>query len=217
MAMNKDLMEKFRAALAKRGCSNGRFKIDKWSEEDVKGFLFLAYSNEVEERRATLIQDEATMGMIAKAAKWLTGDHKPGLLLYGGVGNGKTTLAKAICKTIGILYDSAYSTERKGVCRISALEVARCANDSESFTRLKNQELLFIDDIGTEPANIKSWGNEISPVTELLYFRYDRLLFTIMTSNLNDEELKNRYGLRIADRLAEMFDRLYYQNRSYRK
>ena len=205
--MNKELMDKFRTALERRGCSTGRFIIDRWSEEDIKGFLHLAYKKE----------DEPTMTKIAKAAKWLTGDYKPGLLLYGGVGNGKTTLAKAICKTIGILYDSDYSNERKGVCRISALEVAKCASDPESFTRLRNQEMLFIDDIGTEPASIKSWGNEISPVTELLYSRYDRQLFTIITSNLNDKELEERYGLRIADRMAEMFERLHYSNRSYRK
>ena len=215
--MNKELMDKFRAALERRGCSTGRFIIDRWSEEDIKGFLHLAYRKEVEERRGDLIEDEHTMTKIAKAAKWLTGDYKPGLLLYGGVGNGKTTLAKAICKTIGILYDSAYSNERKGVCRISALEVAKCASDPESFTRLRNQEMLFIDDIGTEPASIKSWGNEISPVTELLYSRYDRQLFTIITSNLDDKQLEDRYGLRIADRMAEMFDRLYYSNGTYRK
>lgn len=215
--MNKELMDKFRAALERRGCSTGRFKIDRWSEENVKGFLYLAYKKNVEDRKSKFIEDEHTMAKIAKAAQWLTGDYKPGLLIYGGVGNGKTTLAKAICETIGILYDSAYSNERKGVYRISALEVAKCASDPESFTRLRNQEMLFIDDVGTEPASVKSWGNEISPVTELLYSRYDRQLFTIMTSNLDDKKLEDRYGLRIADRMNEMFDRLYFTRETYRK
>ena len=215
--MDHSLMDKFRNALGVQGWQCKRFKIDKFSEADVDNFLLMAYSKEVEDRRSTAILDEATREKIAKAAKWLTGDYKPGLLLYGGVGNGKTTLAKAICRTIGILYDSAYSTDRKGVCRISALEVAKQASNIEAFTRLKSQELLFIDDLGTEPANIKSWGNDISPVTELLYSRYDKLQFTLITSNLNDEELQERYGLRIADRMAEMFEKLHYSNRSYRR
>jgi DNA replication protein DnaC len=82
---------------------------------------------------------------------------------------------------------------------------------------LKNQELLFVDDIGTEPASVKSWGNEFSPVTELIYARYDRQLFTIATSNLKDTDFGERYGSRISDRLEEMFERVFYQNKSYRK
>lgn len=99
--MNKELMDKFRAALERRGCSTGRFIIDRWSEEDIKGFLHLAYKKEVEERRSEIIEDEATMTKIAKAAKWLTGDYKPGLLLYGGVGNGKTTRLRLSVKQSG--------------------------------------------------------------------------------------------------------------------
>ena len=41
--------------------------------------------------------DSGTAARIAKAARWLTGDHRPGLLLYGTVGSGKSTLARAIC------------------------------------------------------------------------------------------------------------------------
>lgn len=32
-----------------------------------------------------------------------------------------------------------------------------------------------------------------------------------------NKELEERYGLRIANRMAEMFDRLYYSNGTYRK
>lgn len=31
----------------------------------------------------------------------------------------------------------------------------KCINDPMYFNKLKNQELLFIDDIGTEPASVK--------------------------------------------------------------
>lgn len=180
--------------------------------------LFMCYKHEVEKRRIPFQDDKDTREKIEKAAKWLTGDYKVGLLLYGSIGSGKSTLGRAISKLIGILFNSSISSERKGVYRVSALELAKNVTDDPAyFNKLKNQELLFVDDIGTEPASVKSWGNEFSPVTELLYARYDRQLFTIATSNLKDTDFGERYGGRIADRLEEMFERVHYQNKSYRK
>lgn len=156
---------------------------------------------------------------IAKVAKWLvSSDCKPGLMLYGQVGNGKTTMAKAACSMINMLYDSSYSQERKGVWQISALDLSTIArNDADRFERMKKTELLFVDDLGCEPVTVKSWGNELSPVVELLYHRYDKQLFTIISSNLSDSDFKERYGDRIDDRMREMFDRLSFTNKSFRK
>ena len=195
-----------------------RFRIEGYSKETVQEMLLMCYQHEVRKRRIPFQEDKETLEKIEKAAKWLTGDYKVGLLLYGIVGSGKSTLGKAICNLIGILHNSSISSERKGVFRVSALDLAKnVANDPMYFNKLKNQELLFIDDIGTEPASVKSWGNEFSTVVELLYARYDRQLFTIATSNLKDSDFGERYGIRIADRMEEMFERIYYQNKSYRK
>jgi DNA replication protein DnaC len=101
---------------------------------------------------------------------------------------------------------------------VSALELADIAkNQPERFDYIKKAELLAIDDVGTEPSVVKVWGNEISPFVDTIYYRYDRQKFTIMTSNLSAEDLADKYGERIADRFTEMFDRIAFENYSYRK
>lgn len=172
---------------------------------------------EVESRGLKFNGDTATTGHIEKVAKWLTGNYKPGLMLFGTVGNGKTTLVKAIGSVINLLYNSPYGYERKVLKCVSALELADIAKeDPEKFKKIKNAELLAIDDVGIEPSIIKVWGNEISPFVDMIYYRYDRQLFTIMTSNLNAEDLHKKYGERVADRFKEMFDRVPFENKSYR-
>ncbi|OUN69501.1 AAA family ATPase [Barnesiella sp. An55] len=178
------------------------------------------YRYQVEQRGHEFKPDEATEDHIARAARWLLGaSTKPGLFLYGEPGNGKTTLARSIVQLIGTLYYSALSTERKEVTVIpaSALTEAARGEKQDLLNRLKGEELLYIDDVGTEPASIKVWGNEVSPLVDLLYHRYDRQLFTVITSNLiGDEDIAKRYGLRIADRFIEMFDLIGFENPSYR-
>lgn len=176
------------------------------------------YIDEVVRRGFTFKDDEATAEHLNKAAKWITGSYKPGLLLYGSVGNGKTTLIRAIRRLIGLLYDSAYSNERKGIVTVSALELANIAKEENGrFERIQKSELLAIDDVGVEPSIIKVWGNEISPFVDTIYYRYNRQLFTLMTSNLSEEQLAEKYGERIADRFTEMFDKIHFGNKTYRR
>lgn len=149
---------------------------------------------------------------ISKAAKWLTTDRKPGLLLYGTVGSGKTTLADSIWRIIATLKPG----ER--VYRKSAIELTEEAkNNPEGFKNLVKSKLLFIDDLGEEPVTIKNYGNETSPLVELIYHRYDKQLFTVLTTNLTTEEFRSNYGVRVEDRMAEMFDRIYYNIPSFRR
>jgi DNA replication protein len=175
------------------------------------------YKIEVESRGFEFKDNKEISEYLDSTAKWLVGNHKVGLIIYGTVGNGKTTLIRAVRSLINVIYDSAYSNERKGLVTVSALELANIAKEENGrFNSLKNAELLAIDDVGIEPSTIKVWGNELSPLVDMIYYRYDRQLFTLMTSNLNMDVLEEKYGERIADRFKEMFDRLAFTNRSYR-
>lgn len=184
--------------------------------------LLMCYEGEVKKRNMAFEADALTKKRVAMAAKWLCGmQYKPGLMLYGRVGSGKSTLARAIVRLIGFLYDryEIGMDRRCSVTCCSALDLSRVASeDIQKIQQYKFTKLLFLDDMGMEPATVKNWGNEFSPVVELLYYRYDFQKFTIITSNLKGEEFRERYGDRIGDRMLEMFDTIEFsQTLSYRK
>lgn len=203
-----------------------RFKID-FPEHQVSQMLTECYKSVVRRRGQNPIIDTNTQGVIQRISRWLTkNDKKIGLLLYGSVGNGKTTMAKAICELIGVLYGTSNSSTNIAVKQTSALDLANLctsqtnllkADDAEErFDRLKNAQMLYIDDLGTEPATVRSWGNSIQPLVDIIYHRYDNQLFTILTTNQDDAMLLKTYDIRVADRIREMFDKLPFTHQSYR-
>ena len=57
--------------------------------------------------------------------------------------------------------------------------------------------------IGTEPREIIEYGNVLSPIIDLISYRYEHQLPTIITSNLTPQQISEVYGKRIGDRLKE--------------
>ncbi len=53
----------------------------------------------------------------------------------------------------------------------------------------------------------------ISPVVELLEYRYAQQLFT---ANLSPREIRDKYGNRVADRFNEQMHVITFQDHSYR-
>ena len=202
-------MERFRSYLETTVVPT-RFKIDLPAEK-VVAYLTEICKAKVAERKMGYRPDESRL-MLEKAAKWITGNYKPGLLLYGTVGSGKTTISDSLLRLIQVLKPSEMPR------RLSALELTSIAkNDYEGFKEVCRAKLLFLDDLGEEPVSVKSYGNELSPIIELLYLRYDKRLFTVITTNMKEAEIKSAYGERIEDRIAETFDRLFFNNPSFRK
>lgn len=133
-------------------------------------------------------------------------------MLYGRCGNGKTTMARAVCRLIGALYNG------RNVWTMTASEAAELQlKDPERFGHFKAATQIFIDDLGTEPVEVRDFGTVRMPLVEILYHRYETMKFTLCTTNEDDTSLKAKYGERIADRMGEMFNRLAFGAQSFRK
>ena len=135
------------------------------------------------------------------------GTDSGNLLFVGGTGLGKTMLSACIAtevteKGYAVSYESA-------VHLFSKLEKNRFNPSEESgreVSEIANAELLIIDDLGTEmPGNF---------VTTALYSLVnDRLMDgkpTIISTNLNADELGQRYSPQIASRLHGAYRQLTF-------
>lgn len=94
--------------------------------------------------------------------------------------------------------------------------MAQIALQSEpSWERITTVPILLLDDVGTEPYEVKEYGNSYLPFTQLIECRYNKGLTTVMTTNLSIDEINTRYGTRIADRVNE-FHTIKWSGESYR-
>lgn len=161
--------------------------------------------------------DKATKENLLAVSRWLTEGKRPGLLLYGGIGTGKTTMARAIAKVINAykVVEGWPSREEMKIATSSQLAQLDI-NEHREYLEYCHADKLVIDDLGMEPSSVKSYGNESFPLVELLCKRYDHRLMTVVTTNLDDAGIEATYGERIADRFREMFDRKVYSGKSYR-
>ena len=160
--------------------------------------------------------DAATENHINNVSRWLVEGEKSALLMAGSVGNGKTTMLNAVCRMCNKIYYSNWSVARKAWVWHNALDIVGGYNN-ELFSVCQHTEWLAIDDLGQEPAEIQNYGTVVYPIRDLLLYRYENNLLTLMTTNLKPSDLRKRYGDRVADRLNEMCQVEFYQEPSYRK
>lgn len=128
-------------------------------------------------------------------------ETRKGIYLWGPVGSGKTYAIYAIKKR---LQDMGIRTKI-----YSAPEMFDKIRDDfdhkDSYNLehiLANRGVLIIDDLGAEKAS--EWISET--MFRIVNKRYEEMLPTIITSNLELGELTDRLGDRIPSRIAEMCD-----------
>ena len=136
--------------------------------DKAEEYLAMAYRMEVEKWGGTLQLDNYTKRAIADVSRWTVQHRKPGLLLRGYVGVGKTTMLYAMARVFDVV-------EQKTISIVDARKITSTAKDSKTeFDALTKAPILGIDDLGTEPLTVKSYGNDLTPVVELLTERYTK-------------------------------------------
>ncbi|QYA26620.1 ATPase [Gramella sp. MT6] len=137
-------------------------------------------------------------------------DLDKGLLLTGPVGCGKTSLMK--------LLHFLVPHQRKYV-------VMPCRNIVFAFNHLGYKTIedygessfFCFDDMGVEPMG-RHYGKDCNVIGEILLSRYDLFLETKLkthaTTNLNAEELEERYGNRVRSRMRELFNLIAFDEKA---
>ena len=116
------------------------------------------------------------------------------LLLLGGVGSGKSTAAAEYAVEFAVHCDA----KPLWVRAVEASRMSAFGEQAEArFSAWRRAALLIIDDLGTEMMTA-TWQQALDDVMD---FRYQHALPTILPSNLTAEEFKARYGERISDRI----------------
>lgn len=161
--------------------------------------------------------DDDNEEVVRNLSYYFTNDHRfegdlnKGLLLFGGVGIGKTTLMHFFKRNPRATYkvlscrdiESDFSSEGEKSVRICSYNISIPENEF-----LQKEIGYCFDDLGTE-ANAKYYGKEKNVMAEILLNRYDNRLpfmYTHVTTNLSHAEVKEQYGIRVYDRMKEMLN-----------
>lgn len=192
-------------------------KLSDNTSEELESIIALAIKEQVKERGIPY-EDISRSEMALKiksAVAWLRGpQYRSCLLLQGTIGNGKTTLMEAMYQLYRAVDASIVSVQCE---RLVEYFVMQTSGLTSAYTEYKTASRLCLDELGLEPERCMIYGVEYMPIQSLLTYRYEKQLPTIITANLSDEMIRERYGERISDRFAEMCTILRFKAPSYRQ
>jgi DNA replication protein DnaC len=168
-----------------------RLKDTGFSPEPQKVYIKIDNAKEVLMRGITYFaRDRATWKKeYEEIASWLSDNQGKGLFVNGSCGLGKTMICG---KIIPIILNCMCQKVVKTID-------AQTMNDD--IDTLKRYKLLMIDDVGIERESVK-YGNRRQAFAELVDNAERTGNLLIITSNLNGDEIIQKYGARTADRLG---------------
>jgi len=124
---------------------------------------------------------------------------KKGLWIRGVSGIGKTFLLKCI--------------EKNGLNPILILSMMEIADEIRSFgeyqIEMKDNKVIYLDDVGTEEHVIKHYGTTINffkNFIEGVYLRSKLFNHLAVSTNHSFAEIEEKYGFRVRSRIKDMFN-----------
>jgi len=140
-------------------------------------------------------------------------DPNKGILLSGPVGCGKTSLMKLLRHIVP--HQKSYEV-------IPARNITFAFNNIgyKTIEEYGNSSFYCFDDLGVETIG-RHFGKDCNVMGEILLSRYDLFLHnkvrTHATTNLNAQELEERYGSRVRSRMRQLFNLIAFDKESLDK
>lgn len=140
-------------------------------------------------------------------------DPNKGILLSGPVGCGKTSLMKLLRHIV---------PHQKTYELIPARNITFAFNNIgyKTIQEYGNSNFYCFDDLGVETTG-RHFGKDCNVMGEVLLSRYDlflqRKIRTHATTNLNAQELEERYGNRVRSRMRQLFNLIAFDKESVDK
>ena len=156
---------------------------------------------------------ENTLQKCFNYAKGFTLSSKS-MLFFGGVGLGKTHVSKAIGKmVIDKGFDVFYIPFTTLAQKLENAKFGRSDDSFEDFlSPVLDCELLILDDVGAEFTT----GFTVSLLYEIVNTRLIKNIPTIINTNLDDDDLREKYGERTASRLANCYSFMVFKGEDIR-
>lgn len=145
-----------------------------------------------------------------EACEKLNIDPNKGILLSGPVGCGKTSLMKLLRHIVP--HHKPYEV-------IPARNITFAFNNIgyKTIQEYGNSNFYCFDDLGVETTG-RHFGKDCNVMGEILLSRYDlflqRKIRTHATTNLNAQELEERYGNRVRSRMRQLFNLIAFDKES---
>ena len=146
---------------------------------------------------------------------------KKGFFIFGDLGCGKSTLMRLLSEFKKINNDSTYKF-------LTASEICQSYKQLGSIDKFTFNEdgvqgkpaTYCIDELGRETKVVDNYGTKLDVISQVLQDRYvlwqSKGVITHLITNLDFEELGNRYGEFIKERIIEMCNVIEFKGESKR-